>query len=316
MNNSKAFVISLYKDHIIYVRALIASLKHYHPEIPILILKDGSFKFYCDYEKFNVSVIDSMSINKLHGFKLFQLLNKINILFLPEYGYEYDYYIHFDADSILTNKIDFTDKEILKDFVILQGGIKPFDDSTSSVISKYAFNPNDFEEFFLNLTEFYFFSSGHFVLNKSTFSFLKDFLSRYRFDMNMDFSHSKKLKFGDQGFFNLAINVLKTAKKITVGIVDYAIYAKQKQENFPNLSLKHIETKLDTGVLFIHFTGPSRRNRLLKHNYGDLLYYFSKKYFEDNHLKFIYFNYKRLVNRFYKMVYKRSSHKIIKFFYN
>src|SRR5690606_10965566 len=161
MDNKLVIVITLGKNHINYCKALIASITYFNPELKIIIIKDGFFKTDFVKNHQNVHVVDSKELNKIHGLDLYILLNKLNILFLPQLGYDFDTYIHLDADSIITNTIRHSDFNS-HDFIILQGDkINCNNDRSMKTLSQYAFNPNDFKEYVFDKNELYFFSASH-----------------------------------------------------------------------------------------------------------------------------------------------------------
>lgn len=287
MNNKISIVITLGKKHIHYCKALIASVMYFNPELEIIIIKDGFFE--TDFVKYhqNVHVIDSKEINKIHGLDLYILLNKLNILFLPQVGYDYDTYIHIDADSIMTNAIKYSDFNS-HDFVILQGNkISRDNDQSMKTLSQYAFNPNDFEEYVFDKNELYFFSASHIAINKRIFPKLIDYLKIHRFELNKVFLNDKRIRFNDQGFFNLIINYLSYSGEISINLNNIGIYGKQNSGDFPKLTLQNVKNRIDTEVLFIHYTASSRRFTMKGHNFGEILDFFLKEFYKSN-MKYYY----------------------------
>ena len=282
MSNKLAVVITLSKSHIHYCKALIASIEYFNPELPIIILKDGAFNIDFVKNHKNVHVVDSKEINKIHGLDLYILLNKLNILFLPEIGYDFDVFLHLDADSVLTNTININDFD-KDDFYILQGNkISCQDEKSIKNLSHYAFNPIDFEEYNFNKNELYFFSASHIAINKRIIPLLIDYLKIHRFELNKEFLNDKRIRFNDQGFLNLMVNHLSETGKIKVKLNDIGIYGYQDSKDFIDLTLSNIIKKIDTKVLFIHFTASSRKVTMKAHNFGDILDFFSTKFYNNN----------------------------------
>lgn len=282
MNKKLAVVITLSKSHVHYCKALIASITYFNSELQIIILKDGIFKADFLQKLPNVSVVDSREINKIHELDLYILLNKLNILFLPQMGYDFDVFLHLDADSLLTNTIDCKEYEN-DDFYMLQGNkISRQDENSIKNLSQYAFNPIDFNEYNFDKEELYFFSASHIAINKKIIPNLIDYLKVHRFELNKEFLNDKRIRFNDQGFLNLMVNHLSHTGTIKVKLNDIGIYGYQNSNEFPKLTLKNIQNKIDTEVLFIHYTASSRKVTMKAHNFGDILDFFLRKYYQND----------------------------------
>lgn len=301
---SIAVVITVSSDHVHYCKSLLASINYYNSELPIIILKDGVFQESFDKNKFNnITVVNSNDINKIHDLDLYILLNKLNILFLPDLGLEYDYYFHLDADSIVTNKIEINNNF---DFQILQGSKLNYNEGNHKKwVNQYAFDPLDFPEYKFDLNNFYYFSASHIVISKKIIPYLKELLIEHRYEMNKHFLNDKRIKFNDQGFFNLAVNILSFSKKININAKNFGIYGKEKSTSYPLLTLDNVIGKKNTDVLFIHYTGPSRKMFLKNHNFGQILQFFSKKYYESNPLLYYLDNSRRILHSFMKKYKKK-----------
>ncbi|GGK60807.1 MULTISPECIES: hypothetical protein [Flavobacteriaceae] len=308
-----AVVITLSKNLVHYCKALVASIKYFNSELPIIIIKDGSFSIPEFRGVENIFIEDSKDFNKLHNLDLYILLSKLNILYLPEMGYDYDYYVHLDADSILTNKIDLFSNEIY-DFYILQGALKNYNEgNTKKFINQYAFNPDDFPEYQFDLKNFYFFSASHIALHKRIFPILKEYLIKHRFELNKIFLNDKRIRFNDQGFLNLITNVLSFNKELKIKVNNCGIYGKETPENYPLLNLNNIINKVNTEVLFIHYTGPSRKLSLRDHNYGDILVYFSIMFYKNNILSYYLSELKRKYNYYLKKIINKINFLVKKY---
>jgi hypothetical protein len=88
------------------------------------------------------------------------------------------------------------------------------------------------------------------------------------------------------------------------------IYGHDEQKLFPKLTLKNIISDNPTDVLFIHYTGATRRLFLKDHPFGDILQYFAKKFY-NNAFLFQYNEVKRIIltakNTFIKRVNARLN---------
>lgn len=309
MNNKIAIVITLSKSHVHYCKALIASINYFNPELQIIILKDGVFNTDFAKKNANVKVVDSKEVNKLHGLDLYILLNKLNILFLSQMGFDFDTFVHLDADSVLTNKIEYKDFGT-QDFFILQGNkINCNDEKSMKAISHYAFNPKDFQEYTFNEDKLFYFSASHIAINKRIIPKLIQYLKIHRFELNKEFINDKRIRFNDQGFLNLMINYLSHTNQINVKLNNIGIYGKQKRDDFPKLTLNNIMNKIDTEVLFIHFTAPSRKVTMKAHNFGDILDFFLRNYYQ-NDLVFHMQESKRIIYYYKDWFLKRFKSKI------
>lgn len=305
-----AIVITLGKHHVHYCKALIASIEFFNPEIPIVIIKDGIFDTQVLEKRKGVSVVEAKEINKIHQLDLYILLNKLNILFLPQMGFDFDCYIHLDADSILTNPIDYTFFNKESDFFILQGSVvERSNEKKMSNLAHYAFNPLDFPEYSFDDHELYFFSASHIAINKTIIPKLIELLKKHRYELNKEFINDKRIRFNDQGFLNLMVNYLSHTKEIVVKIKDMGIYGKQKPQDFPKLSLENIKNKKDTEVLFIHYTAPSRKVTMKAHNFGAVLDYFLRMFY-DNSFRFYVDENRRYIKHYKDWFWKRVKNKI------
>nr|WP_321233419.1 hypothetical protein [uncultured Psychroserpens sp.] len=303
---SLVIVISLAKSHIHYCKALIASIEHYGILNPVIVLKDGDFTINSIAQKKQVTVISTKEINAYHDFKLTGLLTKINICFLPEMGFAYDYYLHMDADSIITSD-DFKRKlvSLKDDFYILQGKTLDYhDEKSKKMFINYAFNPTSFEEIPFNLNHLWYFSSGHFIMHNTLITPFKEYLKHYRNELNTGFSKHTRFKFGDQGFFNFVVNILYYKNELKVVVVNSGIYGKDEEVQYKNLTIDSIKKKTNTEVDFIHYTGPSRKPLLKTHNFGSILYFFNKQFYKYP-LKFYFENLLRIIKHHYLFVKKR-----------
>ncbi|MEY8848346.1 hypothetical protein AB9K26_06005 [Psychroserpens sp. XS_ASV72] len=307
---SLAIVISLAKSHVHYCKALIASIEHYGIKNPVIIFKDGDFNLDSISQRKNVTVLSTEELNACHDFNLRGLLNKINICFLPEMGFDYDYYLHMDADSIITSQSFKSVIESSKsDFSILQGKqVDYLNSDIAKVFDNFAFVPSTFENTSFDLKNMWYFSSGHFIVNKTLINPLKSYLKVYRNELNTGFSKDTRFKFGDQGFFNFVVNVLSYEGTIDVSLINDGIYGKEKAVNHNELTLDNVVKKRDTGVDFIHYTGPSRKANLKSHNFGDILHFFNKSFYTNN-FSFYLHDRIRICNYYLKWYEKRLKNK-------
>lgn len=300
-NQNIAIVISLSYNHIHYCKALIASIEHFNPSTPIIIIKDGNFNTDVIDRRKNISVIDTKYINEFHQLDLDFLLTKLNIFFLPQLGFNYEYFIHMDADSVLTNPLSlnmFSKKKY--DFFIFQGNkISYHNEKQQQQMNHYAFDPNNFPEYSFNLEQLFFFSSSHIAINKRIIPLLTKYLSTHRYEINKILLKNKRIRFNDQGFLNLVINVLSNKGEIKVKLDNCGIYGKDKPFNYPMLTVNNIKSKMKINILFIHFTGPSRKVRLKTHNYGDILSFFVKLFYNENRLYYNVSEFIRIIKYYY-----------------
>lgn len=309
MKKKLAIVITLSKSHIHYCKALIASIEYFNPELEIIIIKDGDFniEFLKDHKQ--VHVVDSREVNKLHGLDLYILLNKLNILFLPELGFDFETFLHLDADSIVTNTIN-NDELEGNDFIILQGNkINRDDEKSMNNLARYAFNPADFNEYVFNSEQLYYFSASHIAINKRIIPKLIEHLKIHRYELNKEFLNDKRIRFNDQGFLNLMVNYLSHVGEMKVKIKDAGIYGKQSEKDFPKLTLQNVKNKIDTEVLFIHYTASSRKVTLKAHNFGEILDYFSKQFYGNNFVH-SYEEFFRIVKHYKNKFLKKFRNKI------
>lgn len=304
-----AIVITLYQEHLHYFKVLIASIKYFNPDIPVIILKDGDF-FLKNIE--NVKIIDVKTINKLHGLNLRGLLNKLNMFYLPEYGYDFDYYLHLDADSVLLTNINYFLPDNDLDFAAYQGEIINYEIPTlAKMFDKYAFNPQDIDTPLL-LNKLAYFSGGHFLIHRSFLN--KEIIIQYRKLMNTDFDPPNVFKSGDQGFWNFYVNYSIANGNSRILLKNIGIYGKENPAKYPSISLKNILSKANIDYSFIHYTAPSRKVSLKKHHFGVILWFFYLMYYKKySNLLFLPLDEGVRFFRYYRRrIYKSIKHRISK----
>ncbi|MNT46856.1 hypothetical protein D3C72_1835290 [compost metagenome] len=75
------------------------------------------------------------------------------------------------------------------------------------------------------------------------------------------------------------------------------------------MTLENVQKKSDTGVLFIHYTASSRKSTMRAHNFGDILDFFLRQFY-DNLFQYYFQESVRLKNFYFNWFWKRTVGKI------
>ena len=89
-----------------------------------------------------------------------------------------------------------------------------------------------------------------------------------------------------------------------------AIFGYEDRKDFPSLTIENIVNGKDTEIAIIHYTGSSRRLKLIDHNYGDILKYFGETFYKGNRWLFFLVEFNRVVHQKIASILKKVNYKI------
>jgi hypothetical protein len=261
-----------------YAKALVASIRYFYPVAKIIAILDE-----------DVSLRDSNQLARCAGVRVFHvrhlirqhklyltgLLNKFNVLFLPDV----EEALICDADSVLVGPV-LEMFDMSKDFVALSGRtINLQDPAERKSFHKWAIDLDriaaldpDFDQ----NGPIAYFQGSHFFLRPKMFP-VEDLVRNLN---NLSLRHGGNTLFraGDQGFWNYVIN-RKYAPVGRFGLSNVTLGANEDPANYPEVSVGSVGAKAQTGWGFVHYVGFSRRYQLARHSFGDLLVFFTRQYY-------------------------------------
>ena len=263
-----------------YAKALLASIHHFHPEAPIIVLADSSLPrkairlFRCFP---NTEVLEARQLWESHKLYLTGLLTPLNVYFLEDCTRV----LSCDADSILTAPIV---EDIPADACFIPFAAREIDVSVENDRKLFCNWGVDLDqvssiapEFTPELARFWMQGSHYYV---DTSSFPREELVRFLPHLNLRHSPNGVLRAGDQGLLNFIINkhyVGKDGFYCWEGATVSATHEQAKREMF-SLCPKTGKIAGAPGCYFVHYIGSARRYTILRHHYGDLLLYFYRRF--------------------------------------
>jgi hypothetical protein len=276
--NSVDFVIMACRRDAHYARALLSSIRFFHPGHAVRVLTDGTLRPDAFRAFPDVTVCDGGAIGRDHGLDLPGFLGKLA-------AFETDgppHAVFLDADSLLVGPLlDRLVDTPESDFVILDGRELDLSvDANVALFRRYAFDPEVLRETidpsFENRRILYF-SSGQFLFRRGALR-LSD-VAPLR--PHTSSTHAgKALFYGDQGMLNYLVNRRLTDARLNVGIASCTLYGKVDPRLHPDLTADAVLRGAYRAHSILHYTGPSRRVLLKSHNYGDVLERFARMYYE------------------------------------
>lgn len=279
-NDDVPFVTCTWSRDVHYAKALLGSIHHFYPDRRIIVIAERDL---CRHEIRqlrlfpNTEVIPVMNLVRRHKLHFVGLLNKLNILFLPDVTRA----IFADADSVLVDtvadRVDWT-----KVFTSLCGGVVDLDVpehrasfDTWAIDLEHA---RKFDDGFPTKT-CRFLQSCHFAVNTTRFPY--DLLFASLPHLGYRHGDPKPLRAGDQGFWNLLVNWSGIDQdafdvlSVTVDSMPTAISRFKPEWN----NIEWITDRSPKEISFIHYIGAGRRFRRNAHvcprplTWGTALYY-------------------------------------------
>ncbi len=257
-----------------YAKCLLGSIRHYYPSHPIIVIADDDItdRHIVQLQKFQgITIHRSHALRELHGMPLTGLLTKLNLLFIP--GLEKC--MVMDADSILVGTVlDYINED--DEMVAFDGKMLDLSNAKSyQSFNKYAISLEDLKPIDPEFTfeKVIYMNSGHFFLEIKRFPVEE--VQRNISYMNNNFAHTGAFRFGDQGFINYVVNKYD-GKSLKTRYMDMCILGKYPESDVPDISIKSIKARASNSKCIIHYTAPSRKQRIADHNFGEIM-----RFYED-----------------------------------
>jgi hypothetical protein len=197
MNKDFGIIITTYVGDFFLTKALLASLNHFMPHIPICIIKDGDFDIKKDIKNYNVvSVIEKKDIQ--NNFLRENCFGSRCTSMISFWESPFENFLFLDADIIawgdITKGIDY------KKFDFIHN--TPHEEYTDDIIKVQYF---DFELIFnyinkIDYKKHHFFNSGVFFSRKGIFE-----LEKFKILFNLQKQHPSIFGQGPQGIINYMI---------------------------------------------------------------------------------------------------------------
>jgi hypothetical protein len=274
------FVTFTWSRDVHYAKALLGSIRHFYPDRRIIVVAERDLPRHHARQIAtfpNAEVIPVMDLVRRHKLHFVGLLNKLNVLLLPDAPRA----IVADADSILVDKVaDRVDAE--KVFTAFTG---------STVDLEIPEQRKIYHDWAISLDHAWQFDEGfprkvcryvqgcHFAVNTERFPY--DLL--YRMLPHLAFRHGDPapLRAGDQGFWNLLINWSGLQPEDCEALpVTMSSTASQADLFKPEWNtVDWIERRESKEISFVHYIGGGRRFRRCDHvcptplEWGTALYY-------------------------------------------
>lgn len=272
-----SFVTFACRKDVHYAKALVGSIRYFCPNSAVIAILDEGVsrrdaqQLACG----GVQVIPVQDLIRQHKLRLTGLLNKFNVLFLPDLKEA----LICDADSVLVGPIlEMIDRS--KDFVALNGRKMDFKNpGERASFDKWAIDLERITqldpEFQVN-GSLYFFQGSHFFIKPNMFPV--DELTRNLAHLSSQHGGNTIFRAGDQGFWNYVIN----KKYVPAGrfaLNHVTLPANEDPQNHPGLRGDSVAAKNQRQWGFVHYLGFTRKYRLSRHNFGDLLVFFTRQFY-------------------------------------
>lgn len=257
-------VIACFKRDLPLVRWCVASVRYWHPEAEIYLLKDnirGSFSTAEIEKHWDVRVFESS--RTCFGWpwsKLAVILQK-----------KKEKYLFLDSDTVMLGRVLDSLNQFDDDFVVTgargEADSKNIKDNYVDLAAMKAFDPAyQFPGFGFN---------GGQILMTSGLLTEADFTAVINFEPNITNRFPKMLKHGDQGALNYVLTKAQQQGKITVRYADFWLWPGQPEAN--SIDLQRIRRK-DGTPFVLHWAGikPTDFRRYLRYDiirfYEDFYY--------------------------------------------
>jgi hypothetical protein len=255
--------VSGYRKDFRFTRCCVASIRHFYPGIPIVLIKD---RIDGDY--------DTTLLQRVYGVEIFQTpvrrfgwgMSKLEPLFLPFR----ERCLILDSDTVFLGPVLDRLDAAAADFVV------EWCDHTPEDLTTNYFDPTrlslEFPDF---IFPGYVFNSGQFVattgiVKRSDFESLVDF-SEPRRSLRQDI-----FPCGDQGFLNFVLFRKQQRGALTIARERFMMWPPAVEAG--SIAIPQLERE---GYPFLlHWAGPKLPS-LGAHSLGDVLLYFAKKYMRD-----------------------------------
>jgi hypothetical protein len=255
--------VSGYRKDFRFTRCCVASIRHFYPRIPIVLIKDHIDGDY-----------DTTLLQRVYDVEIFQTrvrrfgwgMSKLEPLFLPFR----ERCLILDSDTVFLGPVLDRLDAAAADFVVEWCDHAPEDLTTN------YFDPTrlslEFPDF---IFPGYVFNSGQFVattgiVKRSDFESLVDF-SEPRRSLRQDI-----FPCGDQGFLNFVLFRKQQQGALTIAREPFMMWPPAVEPD----SIRISELEREGYPFLLHWAGP-KLPTLGAHSLGDVLLYFAKKYMRD-----------------------------------
>jgi len=274
------FVTFTWSRDVHYAKALLGSISYFYPHRRIIVVAERDLPTHDirQISRFpNTDVIPVMTLIEKHKLHLVGLLNKLNVLFLPDVPKA----IVADADSVLvdfvTEKLDtqtvFTGLNGSPSIESDERGLRSFEEWSCTLADARRLAPG-FRESPLRYVQ-----GSHFFLNTERFPY--HLLFSMLPELGYRHADPSALKCGDQGFWNLLINHPSLAPH-DCAVVPSTVSSSRRWPNATKPewnTTQWLTTRSVKEVSFVHYIGSGRRYRRRSHvcptplEWGTAMYY-------------------------------------------
>lgn len=275
------FVTCTWSRDVHYAKALLGSLRFFHPDRRIIVIAERDLSRF-DIRQLsafpNTEVIPVMNLIRRHKLHLVGLLNKLNVLFLPNVTRV----IVADADSILVDPLipkinDETVFTALNGVVVQDGNA-----AKAKEFETWAYRREEAQKIDPAVRDrgIRYLQGSHFYVDAARFPY--DLLMRALPFMGFDHGTPAVLRAGDQGFWNLLVNSSVLQEKDCAVVPCTAQVSPYEADLRPEWNSVSWVTRHELkNVSFLHYVGYGRRYRLRDHACPNPLLWASALYYAE-----------------------------------
>ena len=257
--------IACFKHDMHLLRACVASIRYWYPDVEIYLIKDykkGNFSTREIEKAFNVKVFPTK--RKIFGWPW----SKLEILLHEQKGK----YLFLDSDIVFLGRVLDKLEEYDDDFIVT--GVEKTDESSHNINAHYI-DMQQMKEFDPSYVfPGYGFNGGQMVMTSGVLN-EDDFASVVTFDPLIKNKFPKMLRHGDQGVLNYVFTKCSQLGKISVRYVDFWIWPGVPEAH--NIELSGIENRIGIPKV-MHWAGIKSID-IRKYDRYDILRFYEKQYF-------------------------------------
>jgi hypothetical protein len=266
MNKLNKIVIACFKKDMFLLRPCVASIRYWHPDAEIFLLKDhikGDFSLNEFIEFWDCKIFPTKM--KEFGWPW----SKLSIL-LEE---EDDRYLFLDSDTVFLGPVLDELNRFSEDFIVTGAEIQdPRDEN-------FRYNYIDIDEIKKIDSNYHFpgfgFNGGHIVMKSGIFK-LTDFTPIINFEPKIKSIYPEIFKHGDQGCLNYIFTKAAEQKKITLKYHDFWVWPELPQVS--EYKLENIRRKAGYPII-LHWAGVKWVDYRDYSRY-DILKFYTLKYYD------------------------------------
>lgn len=262
----KKVVIVCFKKDVFLLRSCVASVKYWHPEVDIFLLKDllqGDF--------------DTMEIETYFGAKVFKTIRdkwgwgwaKI----APIITAENERYLVLDSDTVMIGRVLDKLSEFSEDFIVT--GVEDADENSRLVNSHYIDVQKTKEIFPDYRYPGYAFNTGQFICTGGKIRY-EDFAEVVEFGQKVTSKYPDVFKYADQGVINYVIAKKSLDRTVTVAYSDFWMWP--ALEAAQDIKMSDIVNKTAKPVV-LHWAGIKPVN-ITRFKRYDILSFYNEEYYK------------------------------------